>query len=339
MDTYVAFSEQNYYNYAMIFLYLQIRQFRRLVLIICPYTLNGGHDLRCPGLKSHKSNNPFQFLIKYEKATIKDQLWAKKSAMALGIAFVNIPYFYPCIGQLAHQPECQIGQCTLCPPEIPITTCCVRGKELMPLSRAGEFVAHSQMTLEGASCWYNDVFQTRDGYIGGYIVKNSWADKDGSSSHSMKYWLQEISEAEDRELCPNSFNTYNWHKFDFPSSMNGNYGQTMNDNNGSKSDDNNENNSINSDTQLFREVFKQYSRANKVPVLLKFIDENVCNPDLDYIIKSISPTTGDHMIKICFNQINYTSGVEVFCWKLPPIQVTSIFTLTSPLCLNPNRLP
>lgn len=51
---------------------------------------------------------------------------------------------------------------------------------------------------------YNDAFLTREGFTGGLIVKNSWADGATQGSHSLAYWMQEVSDWEERSVCPNS---------------------------------------------------------------------------------------------------------------------------------------
>lgn len=52
---------------------------------------------------------------------------------------------------------------------------------------------------------YNDAFLTREGFTGGLIVKNSWADGPYQGSHSLAYWMQEVSDWEERSVCPNSY--------------------------------------------------------------------------------------------------------------------------------------
>lgn len=52
---------------------------------------------------------------------------------------------------------------------------------------------------------YNDAFQTREGFTGGLIVKNSWSDGPTQGSHSLAYWMQEVSDWEERTVCPNSW--------------------------------------------------------------------------------------------------------------------------------------
>jgi hypothetical protein len=89
----------------------------------------------------------------------------------------------------------------------------------------GEFVSHHTMVLEAGHAMtvfgYNDGFKTKSGPVGGWIIRNSWGDgmvqfdEFASSirprgSHSIAYWMQEISEGDERLLCPNSHNPRNW---------------------------------------------------------------------------------------------------------------------------------
>ncbi|OQS03650.1 hypothetical protein THRCLA_04035 [Thraustotheca clavata] len=131
---------------------------------ICPYTYFAGRNRKCPGLENHK------FSIKsmetyYDEATIKEQLVLKKSAMTYATKMVSVTHYYPCIGELANQPECQINKCTLCPPELPMATCCVRCSDNLERTQDGEFIA-IKMVPDGGHAMllvgYNDLYQTRD---------------------------------------------------------------------------------------------------------------------------------------------------------------------------------
>jgi len=54
---------------------------------------------------------------------------------------------------------------------------------------------------------WNDMFMTEMGAVGGFILKNNWA----GGSHSMSYWMQEISRWDESRICPNSRNPRNWY--------------------------------------------------------------------------------------------------------------------------------
>jgi len=89
----------------------------------------------------------------------------------------------------------------------------------------GEFRKHHAMQLEAGHVMtlagYNDQFQTEDGMLGGFILRNSWIDgvyaldEFGSirsrGSHSLAYLMQTIGLADDRLLCPNSADPRNWY--------------------------------------------------------------------------------------------------------------------------------
>lgn len=87
----------------------------------------------------------------------------------------------------------------------------------------GEFFAHDPsidgghaMTIAG----WNDLFRTSLGDVGGWIVKNSWWDgkspdatvwNQARGSHSMAYFMLEVSDVDERAICPNSYNPRNWY--------------------------------------------------------------------------------------------------------------------------------
>jgi len=89
----------------------------------------------------------------------------------------------------------------------------------------GEFTSHHQMDSEAGHAvllvGYSDSFVSKDGYKGGLIVRNSWrdgvyafsefGDKRNRGSHSLPYFLQYISEADEHLLCPNSNNPRSWY--------------------------------------------------------------------------------------------------------------------------------
>jgi hypothetical protein len=54
---------------------------------------------------------------------------------------------------------------------------------------------------------YNDNYVTESGDVGGFILKNNWA----GGSHSVDYWMQEISRWDESRICPNSINPRNWY--------------------------------------------------------------------------------------------------------------------------------
>ena len=177
---------------------------------VCTYQPFDGEDEECFGLEKSLSLNPLRFNITgmetyYDDLTVKTELFAKKTAMTFTTAMPYITHYYPCVGKgLAKDSRCDpySNECTLCPPELSMTTCCIPIKGGSNYNMAGEFISHRGMTLEGGHVMvlagYNDAFRTKDGFTGGYILKNSWFDgiapplgpRVARGSHSVRYWMQ-----------------------------------------------------------------------------------------------------------------------------------------------------
>ncbi|RHY39694.1 hypothetical protein DYB34_013995 [Aphanomyces astaci] len=183
---------------------------------VCPYTSSPGHDWDCPELDDAfvRKSNPLSFTVNdmgtfYDQASIKHKLVQSGLAMPVSTTLVSVQHMYPCVGKLlANDPRCVAATCQLCPPELPMATCCVPADSTHGQNMDGEFLAHSGMQVEDGHTMlvvaYNDLFRTREGATGGFVVKNSWQDG-FQGSHSMAYWMQDVSEWDDRIMCPNSF--------------------------------------------------------------------------------------------------------------------------------------
>ncbi|KAG2874282.1 hypothetical protein PC114_g25359, partial [Phytophthora cactorum] len=100
---------------------------------ICPYYPDDGNDTVCAGLTSEKrKTNPLSLKIKrldnlMDEALIKRTMLKHRQAMSLTTATPYTTHYYPCIGEFAAQGRCNPAStsCTLCPPELSMTTCCV----------------------------------------------------------------------------------------------------------------------------------------------------------------------------------------------------------------------
>ncbi|KAH9144243.1 hypothetical protein AeRB84_011772, partial [Aphanomyces euteiches] len=186
---------------------------------VCPYYTSGNESV-CPGLDDALKKNPVRFDVKdmgafYDDPTIKLNLFTRNVAMTLGTPVVSAAHYYPCIGPFVDSIHCQPATCTLCPAELSQTTCCVPTDERHNPNMEGEFYGHSGLALVGGHGMllgaYNDAFRNHEGEVGGFILKNSWADSQTRGSHTLKWWLQDISDWEERTICPNSYNPTNWY--------------------------------------------------------------------------------------------------------------------------------
>ncbi|OQS05545.1 hypothetical protein THRCLA_02360 [Thraustotheca clavata] len=198
---------------------------------ICPYIPEPGNDTVCPGLTApNRTSNPLKVTVNqlkeyFDVQDIKAALVEKNRAMGFSTTMATLTHYIPCVGELTSDPRCDVksNECTLCPPGIP-TTCCLTATGGEDYNMDGEFITHYGMEAEGGHAMtivgYNDEYRTKDGYTGGYILKNSWWDgvdpplgpAHARGSHSIRYFLQEISEYEERFNCPNSASPYNWYQ-------------------------------------------------------------------------------------------------------------------------------
>ncbi|ETV84765.1 hypothetical protein H257_03862 [Aphanomyces astaci] len=186
---------------------------------VCPY-FKEGHDHDCPGLDEALALNPVRFNVKsirtlYDTPSIKQHLALNQQSMIVGTPEVNVNHYYPCIGPFLADRHCQLETCTLCPPSFALTTCCVPVFDGDNPNMEGEYFAHAGMVLDDGHAMelvgYNDAFQNHEGEVGGFIVKNSWVPAENTGSHSLQWWLQDVSAWGERTICPNSYNPINWY--------------------------------------------------------------------------------------------------------------------------------
>jgi hypothetical protein len=83
-------------------------------------------------------------------------------------------------------------------------------------------VSHPPPIFEGghamALVGYSDTYRTSHGFVGGWILRNSWWDglppgptwKHARGSHSLGWFLQDISLQDEARLCPNAHSPSSW---------------------------------------------------------------------------------------------------------------------------------
>ncbi|KAF0742966.1 hypothetical protein AaE_008574 [Aphanomyces astaci] len=314
---------------------------------ICPYLNdNNGSDSICPGLSDTRhADNPISFTIRsmetwYEDLTIKQQLFAQNKAMALSTPVTYVTHYYPCLSRFSHDsdPHCSVDQCTLCPPEMAATTCCIPLKGGRNRNMEGEFFHHRGMTIEGGHAMllvgYNDAFLTRDGYTGGLIVKNSWLDGPTQGSHSLAYWMQEVSDWEERVVCPNSYKyvrpdiyicPFNWYQC----------GNNAASPVVTPHNDTTSSSSLFNRTKAFdegvgaclSEESRIYAHVNMQPLRLECVDRTACSlePNTTYFVRNTTDW-GDRMTVMCVWEHNLHTPSREFCLK-PMLEVDIARTL------------
>lgn len=208
---------------------------------ICPYTQKSGQDHECPGLEAAKQSNPLSFSIAsitfyYDRTTLKRALLSNRRLMSFSTAMVAVQYMLPCTEETKLALRCDPhdeDKCQPCPlePAYSRVRCCMPS-ERESNTMEGEFFrlpagSHPEPRLEGghamALVGFSDNYRTQFGAVGGWILKNSWWDglppwKLGHSwthargSHSIAYFLQEISSADESKTCPNAHSPQVWYQ-------------------------------------------------------------------------------------------------------------------------------
>ncbi|ETP38500.1 hypothetical protein F442_13904 [Phytophthora nicotianae P10297] len=295
---------------------------------VCKYYTNPGNDTLCPGLEAAQAaGNPLKFELssmttKYEDMSVREHLVRKNQAMPLSTPIAMITHYYPCIGAFASNHHCQPETCTLCPGDMATTTCCIPLKGGRNRNMEGEFFSHRSMSIEGGHAMllvgYNDAFLTREGFTGGLIVKNSWADGPTQGSHSLAYWMQEVSDWEERSVCPNSYNPFNWYQC-------GNEGI-------SSKQDGNETQEYNEGVEdCLSEETKTFADVNIQPLQLKCKDPELCRVDGDftYFVRNTTDW-GDRMTVMCLWEYSEKQHVaREIC--LPPMLEVYIARTLAPV--------
>ena len=207
---------------------------------VCPYTSKTGQDRVCPGLDAALKTNPLTFDIKsfstyHERHSIRRALSSARRLLAFATQMITIPYRLPCTEQTSAVLQCDPhdeDSCWPCPadPAFVGVSCCAHvDRESNTMD--GEFFrlptrVQPEPELEGGHVMglvgFSDVFRTRQGYVGGYIVKNSWWDGlppselgggwvHARGSHTIDYFLQKVATRDEAQSCPNAHAPRSWY--------------------------------------------------------------------------------------------------------------------------------
>jgi len=196
---------------------------------VCPYLPDPDHEHVCPGMDDALKNNPIKFDIKsmtnaYNVYETKRLMVENDRPLAWSSEMHNTAYFFPCNDPYwKGRVECSSRLAVKCPTDRNYgSQTCARVLSSM-FNMDGEFFMHGQTLGEGGHAMnvvgYNDEFTTKQGQTGGFIIRNSWHDltygtspngRGGRGSHSMAYWMQEISGWDEKAICPGPLNPENW---------------------------------------------------------------------------------------------------------------------------------
>lgn len=222
-------------------LYYMPAMFHRFFpLSMCPYIDEDTpeSEWKCDPLADavERDDNPIRFNITHMDTTYtvldtKKAIYRTELATPYSVDVWMNNHFVPCPSGEGEVTDDYSTLCTLadlervmCPSDIPKVKAddvCAR-VELPAYNMEGEFYATTPYQVEGGHCMviqgWNDEYVTKQGDKGGFPIKNSWYDRvypfggsrGGRGSHSLQYLMSEISESEERMICPNAQNPDNW---------------------------------------------------------------------------------------------------------------------------------
>ncbi|KAL4174449.1 hypothetical protein KRP22_006387 [Phytophthora ramorum] len=235
---------------------------------VCPYIPDPGNDSVCPGLTSEsRTANPLSLTIKkmdtyYDAVSVKHALVKDRRAMAISTAMPYITHYYPCIGELASEDQCN------------------------PASTAATPAASSSRT-RGLTAFHPALGPTH-----------------ARGSHSLKYWLQEITNWEEASMCPNSYDPENWYQC-------GNTGEVIDARRHGDPGMNiplpiKRSATIGGGVEsCLSEETELYARVNLQPLHLQCTDPNFClvSDDYTYFVRNTTQW-GDRMLRMCLFEYN-----------------------------------
>ncbi|OHT00728.1 hypothetical protein TRFO_32509 [Tritrichomonas foetus] len=201
-------------------------EFRKSILpkSTCEYSMNEMNNINYSILRESIKKNPLEFSIKSVSSkqgvfNIKRFLFEKHRPLSFTLPLPEQIYYFPCSNsQILHQyNEICSNNLIKCPKTdeycVPIHFGLDKTafSDLIFSSNKNTFAGTGHaVVLVG----YNDNFVVRKKLFndsqkmlkGGFIAKNSWGDK----GHSLEYLMGEISDDQERLICPNKDSVMNW---------------------------------------------------------------------------------------------------------------------------------
>jgi len=185
----------------------------------------------CPGLPDARASNPLQFTVHSQKAFwdkegIKKALVQNRKPLALATSEVSMPYYLPCDEQYGPSYGCdpKTAQCVPCPLDRVYrdVKCCIlslqatnnmKGEWNTPKSEPLVIAGGHAINIVG----YSDTYVTEQGDVGGFIIRNTWADgvnvahgAKSRGSHTPAFFMHEVSFLEESVACPNPHSPRSW---------------------------------------------------------------------------------------------------------------------------------
>lgn len=200
-----------------------------LPMSVCPYQPEPGPgpEHQCPGVDQALAQNPVSFTINsmtscYDTPCAKEQLYKTKRVLGWSSQVWTSGHYLPCVDEWANRPECAADKRVHCPLTRPSPSEYCARIVLPGYTMDGEwYKADEYIGTEGHAMLgvgWNDAFTTHEGDTGGWIIRNNWVDRvynvtgarGPRGSHSIAWFMGEISDWDEKLVCPNPGNPRNW---------------------------------------------------------------------------------------------------------------------------------
>ena len=215
--------------YSFPFLYDKI-----LPSAVCPYTQTTETQFVCDGREEAEKTNPIRFNISemlsaYTERQTKEMMMKVKIPVGFGSLIHDAVYYFPCTEEYKNLCNKDVYEIIECPENLKyLSEECA--KIIMPMyTPDGEYNIHNEISPAGGHAMvtvgFNDEFVTHEGCKGGFILKNSWnntyygpsivgTSRAVRGSHSVKYFMNDLTIEEERKVCPNAQDPLNWYVCD-----------------------------------------------------------------------------------------------------------------------------
>lgn len=292
---------------------------------VCAYAevADWRQEWACQGLEESRKKNPLHFEVKsmvsvYEREAVKQSLVKTGRPLSLGLTLAFYPVYPPCLPALGCTPSPET--CVPCPLERVYGNidCCFQSNKPM-VSMKGEWFhppAGEPIIEEGGHAvnivGYNDNYKTEQGHVGGYIVRNTWADGLGTAhglkargSHTARYFLQDVSDGDEGLACPNPHSPRMW-------------------------------TTCQAAKECTTPLAKMEAMTGKGVLTLQCLDTGLvipkgsCDSASDYYLKGFTEFGSAGMFIACFVTVAKSDGAEnSLC--LPPLTLDDIATVFTPV--------
>ena len=173
------------------------------------------------------NSNPLQFRVTkmqsfFSRSDIKEALIQGGKPLTLGVSMSYTYFYLPCTKEAGCDASTQVMPCPLERVYVGMKSCMLAKRPMVTMKGEWFHQPGEPLEAEGGHAinivGYNDYYRDEFGHVGGYIVRNTWADGMGVAhglkargSHSAAFFAQKVSTQEESAACPNPHSPRSWY--------------------------------------------------------------------------------------------------------------------------------